>query len=191
MSELRARRADAERSRAAVRQAAIDLLAERPQASMRDIATAAGVARQTVYAHYPTREELIAAVIGHIAADVTSQVDRLDPEKGLPTETLGHWLDLLWEILTKYPILHTDALNGAPEVDPQRHAPITDRLTRLIERGQAAGEFDARVPPAWLGAAVIGLIHVAAAEVAAGRLSATDARRAFHTSALHLCRPDR
>lgn len=172
-------------------QAAIDLLAERPQASMRDIATAAGVARQTVYAHYPTREELIAAVIGHIAADLASRVDRLDPEQGPPAETLGHWLDVLWEVLTKYPILHTDALNDAPELDPQRHVPITDRLTRLIERGQAAGEFDDRVSAAWLAAAVIGLIHVAAAEVAAGRISAADARPAFRTSALHLCRVDR
>ncbi|GAA2638586.1 hypothetical protein Adu01nite_78760 [Paractinoplanes durhamensis] len=172
-------------------QAAIDLLAERPQASMRDLATAAGVARQTVYAHYPTREDLIAAVIGHISADLTSRVDRLDPEEGAPAEALGQWLDLLWDVLAKYPILHTDALNGAPELDPQRHVPITDRLTRLIERGQAVGEFDDRVPPPWLAAAVVGLIHVAAAEMAAGRISTTDARRAFRTSALHLCRADR
>ncbi|BCY09170.1 hypothetical protein L3i22_042580 [Actinoplanes sp. L3-i22] len=174
-----------------MRQAAIDLLAERPQASMGDIATAARVARQTVYAHYSTREQLIAAVIGHIAADLTSQVDRLDPEQGPPGETLGHWLDVLWDVLTKYPILHTDALKGAPELDPRRHEPIIDRLTRLIERGQAAGEFDDRVPPAWLAAAVIGLIHVAAAEMAAGRISTTQARQAFRTSALHLCRADR
>jgi AcrR family transcriptional regulator len=56
------RRADAERNIAAILDAAVELLGERPDSSMAEIAAAAGVARQTVYAHYDSREALLAAV---------------------------------------------------------------------------------------------------------------------------------
>ena len=45
-------RADAERSIAAILDAAVQVLAARPDAGMGEIAKAAGVARQTVYAHF-------------------------------------------------------------------------------------------------------------------------------------------
>ena len=45
-------RADAERSIAAILDAAVQVLADRPEAGMGEIAKAAGVARQTVYAHF-------------------------------------------------------------------------------------------------------------------------------------------
>jgi AcrR family transcriptional regulator len=37
-----------------------------------DIAGAAGVSRQTVYAHFPSREALLDAVIEHATAEVTA-----------------------------------------------------------------------------------------------------------------------
>ncbi|HEY5985230.1 MAG TPA: helix-turn-helix domain-containing protein, partial [Streptosporangiaceae bacterium] len=59
----RRQRSDARQSVAAVLDAAIRTLGERPGASMDEIARAAGVSRQTVYAHFPSRDTLIDAVI--------------------------------------------------------------------------------------------------------------------------------
>lgn len=56
---MRRRRADAERSNAAILDAAAGVLAQRPQASIEEIAKAAGISRQTVYAHFPAREVLL------------------------------------------------------------------------------------------------------------------------------------
>ena len=57
------RRADARRSIEAIVSAARVLFSERPDASMEDVAAAAGLARQTVYAHFTSREALIHAVV--------------------------------------------------------------------------------------------------------------------------------
>jgi hypothetical protein len=59
------------------------------------------------------------------------------------------------------------------------HRPILERLERLIRRGRRAGDFDAETPVDWLAAAFLGLMHTAAAEVAAGRLDEAEAGRAL------------
>src|SRR4051812_5492726 len=65
-------RADARRNRAAVMEAGARLLAERPAASMQEIADASGVGRTTVYRHFPAREDLVAALVARVAEEVTA-----------------------------------------------------------------------------------------------------------------------
>ena len=50
------------KAREAIVDAAIQLLARNPGASMNEIAMVAGVGRATLYRHYSTRDELIAAI---------------------------------------------------------------------------------------------------------------------------------
>ncbi|MGH3112703.1 MAG: TetR/AcrR family transcriptional regulator, partial [Gaiellaceae bacterium] len=78
----RRRRADAERSIAAILDAAIEVLSERPAASVEEIAGAAGVARQTVYAHYPSREALLQAVVDRALAETVAAIDAAEPDEG-------------------------------------------------------------------------------------------------------------
>src|ERR671925_1925523 len=82
------RRADAERNIAAILDAAVEVLAERPDASMGQIALAAGVARQTVYAHYDSREALLGAVADRALAQAVAAIDAAEPERGAPAEAL-------------------------------------------------------------------------------------------------------
>jgi AcrR family transcriptional regulator len=74
----RRQRSDARQSIAAVIDAAIRTLGDRPDASVDEIARAAGVSRQTVYAHFPSRDALIDAVIEQASSEFTALFDGLD-----------------------------------------------------------------------------------------------------------------
>lgn len=180
--QRRRRRADAERSIGTILDAAIQVLSERPAASMEEIARAAGLARQTVYAHYPSREVLLRAVVDRALAQTVAAIDAAEPNEGPPAEALDRLVSASWRTLERYPLLMDLRAPLTPEEEHALHAPILERLERLIGSGQRAGDFDRRLAPAWLLAAFLGLAHAAAQEVAAGRLTAEDASRTLRKS---------
>ena len=53
-------------------------------------------------------------------------------------------------------------------------------------RGQQSGEFDNRLPPAWLATVVVQLGHAAGDEVDAGAMTHDEAARAVRISALRV-----
>jgi AcrR family transcriptional regulator len=189
MAEAQARRrrqrSDARQSVAAVLDAAIQVLARRPDASMDEIARAAGVSRQTVYSHFPSRDALIDAVIGQASAEFTSLLDGLDPDQAPPAQALTRLLDAGWQVAARYPFLWLQ-----PAVDPgkdaDRHAPVLDRMLDIVRRGQASGDFDASVPAHWLLSACLALGRATEDEVKAGRMTIEQATRAMHQSVLRL-----
>jgi AcrR family transcriptional regulator len=78
-------RADARRNRTAVLDAAVTLLAEHPQSSMREIADASGVGRTTVYRHFPNREDLMRALF-RVVIDESRAMAAAIAAKGLPVD---------------------------------------------------------------------------------------------------------
>ncbi|MFI6514164.1 TetR/AcrR family transcriptional regulator [Spirillospora sp. NPDC050679] len=186
------RRADAERSRAAVLAAAVRLLNERPDTGMAAIAEAAEVTRQTVYAHFPTRGDLVAAVIDHITAEVAEAMDAAAPDEGPAPDALLRLLDAGYVAATRYRGLRELAASPVTrEADRTRHDPITARLRRVVERGREDGKFERRFPSSWLVAAVLALAHAAGEEAAAGRMTDEEAREAVRSGALRVLGADR
>jgi AcrR family transcriptional regulator len=181
----RRQRSDARQSIAAVLDAAIKTLATQPHASMDEIARAAGVSRQTVYAHFPSRDALIDAVIEQGTAEFTSLLDGLDLDHAPPAQALTRLLDAGWQIAARYPFLWLQ-----PAVDPgkdaERHAPVLDRMLDIVRRGQASGDFDASVPAHWLLSASLALGRATEDEVKAGRMTIEQATRAVHQGLLRL-----
>jgi AcrR family transcriptional regulator len=189
MSELteepRARRADAVRSRTEVLEAAARLLGERPDAGMAAIAQAAGVTRQTVYAHFSSRDDLLTAVVDHATVEAVAALDAAGLDEGPAADALLRIIGISWQILDRYPVLLRPEAADVPG-DAERHHPVVVRLTRIIERGQESGEFDRMLSADWLAAAVIALGHAAGGEVAAERLSVAEAQAALRVSLLRL-----
>jgi AcrR family transcriptional regulator len=183
----RRRRSDARRSIEAIRTAARAVLGDRPDASMEDIATAAGVTRQTVYAHFASRDALIASLIEVAGSETVDAIDAARLDSLPPVDALRRYLDIGWQLIRRYPFLLVPALARTPPGNEATHLAGTAHLEQLIRRGQHTGDFDPALPADWLAAAVIGLGHTAADEVAAGRLTADKAYSVFSESALRLC----
>ncbi|MDG4828769.1 TetR/AcrR family transcriptional regulator [Solwaraspora sp. WMMD1047] len=192
MSEVREpkrrQRADARRSIAAVLDAAVALLGRRPDASMDEIAATAGVSRQTIYAHYSSRDALLHAVTRHITAEVARELGGLDLDRGSTVEALARWVDASWTLLERYPVLLTPAIAAPGGDEQERHEPVTDGLVRLLDRGRRCREFDRAMPTTWYVAAIIGLGHAAGQEVIAGRMTQAEAGAAFREGVLRVCR---
>ncbi|HJP75737.1 MAG TPA: TetR/AcrR family transcriptional regulator [Pseudonocardiaceae bacterium] len=193
MSELaaerprRRRRSDAERSIAAILDAAVPLLGDRPDASMEDIAEAAGVTRQTVYAHFSSRDALLGAVVARVTEQVAEAIDAAELDQGSATDALVRFVDASWQMLERTPVLlRLPVVPVGPREELERHEPITSRLTELIRRGQRAGEFDQDITPEWLLAATIALGHAAGEQVSAGLMPVNLAGAAYRRSLLRV-----
>ncbi|MFI9359513.1 TetR/AcrR family transcriptional regulator [Kitasatospora sp. NPDC053057] len=90
--EPRAPRADAQRNRDRILVEATALVSEQgTQASLRDVARRAGVGLGTLYRHFPTREDLLAALLGRRFEQLAERADALGAEA--PAEAaLADWL---------------------------------------------------------------------------------------------------
>ncbi|WP_199725490.1 TetR/AcrR family transcriptional regulator [Nocardiopsis sp. Huas11] len=189
MSEktTRRRRSDAEQSERAVVAAAVRVLGERPGASMRDVAEEAGVSRQTVYAHFPSREALLAAVLDHFTAQVLDEAREFDTAEGSARDALLGFLDGGWDLFARHSgLVRAAAAAASPGREDDLHAPFREILERLVRRGQENGEFDSALSAEWLVAALVALAHAAGEEVHAGRSGPGTAVAALRESAVRL-----
>jgi AcrR family transcriptional regulator len=168
----RRRRADAERNVAAILDAARGVLGERPDASMVDIAKAAGISRQTVYAHFPSRDALLSALLAQVTQRVLEAIDAADLDSGSAADALARFLEISWRAFEGDPfLLHLTSPPKSPEEELDQHETVLGPLERLIRRGQHTGEFDPTLPVSWLLSATIALGHAAGEEVRAERMT--------------------
>ncbi|ATY11319.1 TetR/AcrR family transcriptional regulator [Amycolatopsis sp. AA4] len=181
-------RADAQRSRAAILDAALDVLEADPDASVEGIATAAGVTRQTVYAHFPSRERLLAAVLDRLTEEAVDAMDAAGPDTGPAADAILRVLAAARRASARYPMLlrRFSSTATSAEEGREQHEPVADRLRRIVERGQHAGEFDRQPPSDWLVTVIIQLGHAAATEADAGRLSPVEAEKELSATVLRV-----
>lgn len=165
------RRADAERNINAILHAALGCFAEQPQASMAVIARAAGVGRVTLYAHFPSREVLLEAVLDHAITQAGAVIDDAAPDDGPALDALGRVLRSSWHVLDQHRQLFELAQR---ELGPvrlrQHHDAAMTRVEQLLVRGQHEGTIRTDLPTSWLVTTVYSLLHAAAEDVNTGRL---------------------
>lgn len=142
----RPRRADARRNHDRLLAAARDAFAESgAEASLDGIARRAGVASGTLYRHFPTRGDLIEAVL---AEQITALVDlgeRL-ADHADTVEAVATWMDAVVRHGLAYRGLAAAVMNRAPHRDdpvPGWHARVFDAGSRLLERARRSGRIAA------------------------------------------------
>jgi AcrR family transcriptional regulator len=175
-------RADAERNRERVLDHATRLLAHDPAAGVGEIAHAAGVGRATLYRHFPTREGLLAAIDARAHAETEAAFAASRLAEGTASEALERLVTAVLEIGDRYRfLLAEDAVKRDRRRDERFGAP----LFALLERGQAAGEFNPSMPPRWMLEVLGHVITAAVREIAEGRLDREEAPAVVTRSLLH------
>ncbi|MFG3439387.1 TetR/AcrR family transcriptional regulator [Nonomuraea sp. NPDC047897] len=165
------RRADAERNVAAIVAAALDRFTEDPQVSMAAIARAAGVGRVTLYAHFPSREVLLEAVLEHAIALTDPVLTAAAPGDGPAADALRRLLRTAWQVLDRHRRLFEVAQHelGATRTR-EHHDQAMAHVEDLLRRGRDEGAFRDDLPLGWMVTTVYSLLHAAAADVNSGRL---------------------
>jgi TetR/AcrR family transcriptional regulator, mexCD-oprJ operon repressor len=166
-----AKRADAQRNIAAILDAATECLSRDPAASTSDIAKAAGVGRVTLYGHFPSRIDLVDATFMHaieVGETALGQVDL----GGDPREALARLIDSSWHLVDRFRSLLVSAQVSLPPGRVRElHADPMARVERLIQRGRKEGVFRTDLPTSWLVGTMHNVMHGAADEINAGRLT--------------------
>ncbi len=182
----RSPRSDALRNRDAIIEAAVDCFSREPNASMADIARAAGVGRVTLYGHFSSRDELLEATLERVIDRSEAELAALDLS-GDPVAALDRLVRRSWRIVDTFHRLlgvAEEALSN--ERILAHHRQPMARVQSLIERGQHAGAVRRDLDASWLTSCVTALLHTAAGELRAGRLEAADADRVVAATVISL-----
>ncbi|WP_141575558.1 TetR/AcrR family transcriptional regulator [Actinomadura sp. WMMA1423] len=139
----RGRRADAERNARLLVAAARELFDERgPGAPLDEVAKRAGVGNATLYRHFPTRDDLLAAVYADEVAALCGQGEALAAEAEAG-EALHTWLE---SFAVHVATGRAPAFAGAGGDDARRteqferwHAALTSTARELLTGAQRAG----------------------------------------------------
>jgi TetR/AcrR family transcriptional regulator, mexCD-oprJ operon repressor len=152
----RRRQALQERVAAAIVEAAARVLAVGgEQASMNDVAAAAGVARATLYRYFPSRQALLDE-LGRVAADeagarlASARIEELAAEEGIRRAVRA-----LIEVGDPFTVVARERVRPDPE---QFERSVLAPLRRMVERAQDAGEVRGDIPSSWLTDALVGLV---------------------------------
>ncbi|MHA5051982.1 TetR/AcrR family transcriptional regulator [Streptomyces sp. SD15] len=140
-----ASRADVNRRR--ILDVALAELLRDPDASMDQIARAAGVVRRTVYGHFPSREALIGTLFEGAAqaveaAHAAGREGIEDPAESLVRSTLA-----VWEIADRYRLLVALAQRSVTvQGIRERLTPVREACVEVLQRGLDQGVFASPLP---------------------------------------------
>jgi AcrR family transcriptional regulator len=147
----RRQRADAERNRRALIDAAVEVFGERGlDGTVAEVASRAGVGQGTAFRHFPTKEDLIAATVRDMLDRITATATQLLDEPN-PLVALRELMHAGSEMMIKNQGFK-DATANSPvlEEDPHvqaAHEHLTEVAGLLLARAQEAGAIRADVTP--------------------------------------------
>lgn len=167
-------RADAARNRAALLDAAADVLAVDPSASLAEVATRAGLGRATLYRHFPTREVLLAAIREEALDRAAAALEGADLETCPAREAVRRTASVLVPLGMRFRVLLAEGADADPEFLAAREK-VLRPLGAALERGVARGELTEDLDPVWAGMTLAGLLVTAVRAASAGVIAVDEA----------------
>lgn len=183
------KRADARRNVEAIVEAATALLAVDPDASVNEIAKAAGVGRVTLYGHFDNRAALVGEVAERAIAQTEAALADVDID-GDPREALGRLLEASWHLTHRFGALVVAAEHVLPPATMRRaHDQPAARVVGLLRRGREEGGFRSDQPIEWQVSTIQAILHAASTAVHRGEITADVAPRLVRDTTLAALSP--
>ena len=140
----------------AILEAAAAVLAERgEQASMADVATAAGVARATVYRYFPNREALFEALARLTVEEAGERLQAGRLQEVPVPEAFERAVRALVAVGDSFVVVSRENARPDPAEFERR---VASPLRGLVERAQSLGEVRDDLPASWLMESLIGIV---------------------------------
>ena len=153
-------RADAERNRRQLLDAATAVLRDNPGASMDEIAQGAQLTRVTLYRHFGGRKKLLDAIRDEALAEAAAAVQSARLDEGTSVEALTRFVSAATSRGDRFQFLLTGSADLPPDFLRRRGEALAP-LLNVISRGRAAGEIRADLPAEWVTSALISLLTTA------------------------------
>lgn len=165
--------------------AVVSLLGERPNATMAELAEAAGVSRATLHRRFPSRESLLAHIAEEAADAAEHAVAQARPQEGSAREACVRLVAALVPLGSRFAFLLREGawLDELPDVAARVEA-LADVAATVIRRGRHGGQFRLDVPASFQTRLVLAAVYTAWEAVQAGELGAKEAPEAAATALL-------
>ncbi|WP_127783522.1 TetR family transcriptional regulator [Rhodococcus sp. X156] len=157
------------RTRAAILEAAVVVLAQDAQASLADVAAAAGVGRTTLHRYFPERADLVHALARHVVHQSRRAIERADPHTGPVEAVLRRIVDEHFELgsilmyLYAEPLIHSD-----PDLAAELAA-MEEAIDEVLARPEA--NLNPDLSRAWVRRAFWGLLYAGWETAKAGEMT--------------------
>jgi TetR/AcrR family transcriptional repressor of mexCD-oprJ operon len=125
------------------------------QASMNQVAEAAGVARATVYRYFPNREALLDELIREALDEVDRRLTAARIDEVSPDEGISRLVRALVEVGDPFVLLARERARSNPEQYERR---LLVPMRRLFKRAQSSGDIRGDISDIRLSESVVGLI---------------------------------
>ncbi|MBW8795427.1 MAG: TetR family transcriptional regulator [Streptomyces sp.] len=161
-------RRDARSNRRRILAAARQRLREDPDASLDSIAEAAGVARRTLYGHFPGRHALIADLTREAGDELQQALAAARTTDADPIEAMTRMVLAAWAVGDQYRLLIALSRRRLGEAAFRAVlAPAREEAVATLRRGQREGVFTDHLPAPLLAQALEALMLALAEENAA------------------------
>ncbi|MFC4066486.1 TetR/AcrR family transcriptional regulator [Actinoplanes subglobosus] len=136
------------RTRQAILDAAIEVLARNPAASLGDVAEAADVGRTTLHRYFPERGDLLSALRDEATARLDRAGARARMDEGTGATALVRLCQEYFDLGDVLSLLFREQV-AFEDADPAEGG-CDDGFDAMVRRGHADGTIDPELPPVWV-----------------------------------------
>lgn len=163
------------RTRQAIIDAAIRVLVRQRDATLADIAAAAGTSRSTLHRHFADRADLLRAAVAEALGSIVRATSDAALDRGDALQALRRLVGAYLDIGDRIRFLFDDPGLATQHPEIAELAATEGPVVGLIERGQAAGLIAPSLSAAWIERVLWAVVFAAAEAVDDGTLARHEA----------------